>query len=153
MRRPLLALVCATFAALLAAGCASSPASSPKASGASNATSPAVTPPIPVTGTVIDHANVDDTTRGSSLSVVIDASDNYFNPTFIKATPGARVSITVDDVGKNPHTFTIAGTSINLQLSPGQSQITEVTLPMTGSLPFYCTYHQVLGMRGAFYVS
>ncbi|HWD09341.1 MAG TPA: cupredoxin domain-containing protein [Actinomycetota bacterium] len=149
MKRPLLSLLCLALVVPLATACASNP----KPSGSGGSPTPSLSPPIPVTGTVVDRANVDDTAKGSSLSVEIAAGDDYFSPTYIKAAPGAHVAITVDDVGKNPHTFTIASAGINLQLSPGQSQSTQVTLPMTGSLPFYCSYHQLLGMRGAFYVS
>jgi len=149
MPRPLASLLCLVLLAPLAAACSSSP----KSSAGGGSPTPAISPPIAVTGTVNDHANVDDSAKGSSLSVVIDAGDNYFSPTFIKAAPGAHVAITVDDIGQSPHTFTIAAAGINLQLSPGQSQSAQVTLPMAGSLPFFCSYHQLLGMKGAFYVS
>lgn len=148
MHRPLLGLLCLALCAPVVAGCAGSP----KASGGATSPTPGLTPPIPVTGTVVDRANVDVTAKGSSLSLVIDAGDNYFSPSFVKAAPGAHIAVTVDDVGQSPHTFTIASAGINLQLSPGQSQTAQVTLPMTGSLFFYCSYHQLLGMRGAFYV-
>jgi plastocyanin len=146
--RSLIGLLCLALVLPLAAACGSSP----KPSGAGGPPT-RISPPIPVTGTVNDHANVDETAKGSTLSVMIDAGDNYFSPTFIKAAPGAHVAITVDDVGQSPHTFTIDGAGINLQLSPGQSQTAQVTLPLSGSMPFYCSYHQLLGMRGAFYVS
>jgi plastocyanin len=102
---------------------------------------------------VVDSGNVDETSRGASFALTIEAHDNYFTPTFIKAVPGATVAITVKNDGQSPHTFTIDGTGVDVVLSsPGQTGKAVVKLPINGSLAFHCTYHLTLGMQGAFYV-
>jgi plastocyanin len=141
--------------AWIGGGCANGPSGSAPGASPTRASSPTatLTPPVALTGTVVDTANVDETSKGASFALTIEAHDNYFAPTFIKAVPGATVALTVRNDGQSPHTFTIAGTEVNIVLSsPGQTGTAVVKLPTNGSLAFHCTYHLTLGMQGAFYV-
>jgi plastocyanin len=90
---------------------------------------------------------------GSSMSATLEleADDNYFKPTFIKAAPGAKVSVEMKNEGSATHTFTIDGTSIDKDLEPDATATAEVTVPSSGALEFHCRFHGGAGMKGAFY--
>jgi len=108
---------------------------------------------VALSGTVTDKGHVDDTGKGANFALDVEAGDNYFAPTFVKASPGATVKVTVKNTGASPHTFTIDGTAVNIVLNtPGQSGTAMVTLPASGSLTLSCTYHKALGLQGPFYV-
>ena len=125
----------------------------PSSEGAAKPAATSGAAPVNLIGTVTDKGHVDDTGKGANFALDIEAGDNYFAPTFVKASPGATVNVTVKNTGASPHTFTIDGTAVNIVLNtPGQSGTATVTLPASGSLTFSCTYHKALGMQGAFYV-
>ena len=90
---------------------------------------------------------------GSSMSATLEleADDNYFKPTFIKAAPGAKVTVEVKNEGSTTHTFTINGASIDKTLEADSTATAEVTVPASGALEFFCKIHGSLGMKGAFY--
>jgi hypothetical protein len=47
-----------------------------------------------------------------------------------------------------PHTFTIDGQDVDVQLGAGESGQAEVTFPDSGALVFYCRFHVSGGMLG-----
>ncbi len=62
-----------------------------------------------------------DVSSKSSASVEEELDDKYFNPTFIKAKAGEKITFTVKNEGKLPHTFTSDDLSIDKQVDPGKS--------------------------------
>jgi plastocyanin len=103
-------------------------------------------------GTVNDQGNED---LGSSVqaALALEANDNSFSPTFVKAAPGATVTVDITNVGSASHTFTVNGTSIDEELEAGASSQAEVTVPANGALEFVCRFHGAAGMKGAFYTN
>ncbi|HEU5003949.1 MAG TPA: cupredoxin domain-containing protein [Actinomycetota bacterium] len=150
-------VVALSLLALFGAGCTktntglATPRESSRTTVGATPASTAVPLPTP-SGPVTDKGHVDDTNQGANVSLEINAADNYFTPTFVEVAPGATVHVTVKDTGIGVHTFTIPGTNTNIILNPGQSGAATFTLPQTGFLTFICSYHQALGMQGAFYV-
>ena len=47
------------------------------------------------------------TAAGSDVRLAMDSGDDYFSPTYIKARPGARVTLDITNIGTIAHTFTI----------------------------------------------
>src|SRR5436190_24210850 len=96
----------ATAAAALAAGilvlgaCGSGSSSASK----SKTTTAPASVPVQLTGKVTDKGTKD--VSGKS-TVEVEADDYYFNPTFLKATPGATLDVSLKNEGKQVHTFTI----------------------------------------------
>ena len=83
----------------------------------------------------------------------LEADDFYFEPTYIKVSPGQKVKLEVKNEGSATHTFTSSQLSVDDQLSPGTSKTVTVTAPMTaGVTEFHCNFHSSMGMRGAFVV-
>jgi len=81
-------------------------------------------------------------------TITVGAYDVYFDVKTINASPG-RLTVTLVNHGADPHTFTIKGTSLNLNTNPGQTATGAVTLN-TGTYRFECTFpgHAAAGMTG-----
>lgn len=107
-------------------------------------------PLVELSGTVSNHGTKD---LGTTTKLEVELDDLYFAPTFIKATPGAEVEVSLKNEGKVQHTFTIDETNTNVELAAGKSSSVKVKLPATGALAFYCNFHRGSGMQGAFSVS
>ena len=161
MRRCLLLV---TILALLATGACSSGGKKSSASSGrtSSTTEPATSTPTdasdrasdqPVTmiGPVNIHGSKDLGSK-TSADLEIDANDFYFDPTFVKAAPGTKLSVTVKNTGKAQHTFSSVVLGIDEQLAPGQQKTLTITLPKDRqAVEYHCKFHGASGMQGAFY--
>jgi plastocyanin len=105
--------------------------------------------PVELPGTVNDEGT--ETVSGDQVD--LEADDFSFGPTFLEADGGTTLTVTVENVGDAPHTFTIDDADIDEELDPGASAEVEVTVPDSGSLAFYCRLHRGQGMQGAFVVA
>ncbi len=89
----------------------------------------------------------------SDAELELEADDFYFEPTYIKVSPGQKVKLEVKNEGSATHTFTSSDLSVNDELAPDASKTVTVTAPMTAGLTeFHCNFHSSMGMRGAFVV-
>jgi len=143
--------------AFVAAGCGSSGGSdasdtTAKGSDASTtAASGSTGAPVKLDGTVNDEGTKDISGDGDKAELEMELDDNDFSPTYVKAAPGATVTVELENKGDNPHTFTLDDGSLDKKLDPGEKATVEVTVPDDGSLRFSCDYHGAMGMQGAFY--
>jgi plastocyanin len=93
-----------------------------------------------------------DVSSKSSATLEVEVDDKYFNPTFIKAKAGEKITFTVKNEGSLEHTFTSDDLSIDKTLSPGKSAKFTVTVPGSGAVfQFHCQFHEASGMAGAVY--
>jgi plastocyanin len=84
----------------------------------------------------------------------LEADDFYFQPTYVKVSPGQKVKVEIENEGSATHTFTSSELGVNDQLAPDASKTVTVTAPMTAGLTeFHCNFHSSMGMRGAFVVT
>ncbi len=110
-------------------------------------------PPVSLSGKVNNKGTK--TVKKGKIS--IEADDYYFKPTFDKAKPGTKVTVSLENEGKTQHTFTITALGIDQTLDPGQKATVDVTLPASGATNFFCRFHGPngtngdLGMQGAFF--
>lgn len=125
-------------------GVATTTAADPGGSGGSDA-------PVALQGTVNGGDAKDISADGDAADVEVEMTDNAFSPTYIKAAPGATVTVALSNQGDNPHTFTLDDGSVDQTVSPGTSATVEITVPDSGSLRFSCDFHGAMGMQGAFY--
>ena len=109
--------------------------------------------PVALQGIVNQKETKDLTASGAEVELSLEIDDFYFNPTFIKATPGAKVNVELENEGDNQHTFTIDAPKVDETLDPGKKIEVTFTLPSTGAVSFYCRFHKAQGMQGAFYVA
>jgi predicted lipoprotein with Yx(FWY)xxD motif len=110
-------------------------------------------PPVTLVGKVTDKGS--QTATGNKIAIV--ARDYSFAPTFIKAKPGATLTVTITNKGSQDHTFTVPGQNVDVTLTKGKKATVKVLVPSTGALLFYCRFHGAngssgdLGMQGAIY--
>lgn len=111
--------------------------------------------PVPMDGAVVHKGTQDDTAQGATVATTVQMGDDWFSPTFIKVSPGATLTVTVQETGDVAHTFTIDGQSVDVALSrKGSVKTVTVTGPVDGHpVVFYCKYHRSSGMQGAIYVN
>jgi plastocyanin len=127
-------------------GCGSS--SDDSGSSGSGSTSSA---PVDI-GNVMNKGSKDISSEAAP-KLEVEADDTYFKPTFIKAKPGAKVTVELHNEGGSEHTFTIDGTDVDQDLAPDAKADVSVTVPQNGALEFHCRFHGSAGMKGAFYTA
>jgi plastocyanin len=93
-----------------------------------------------------------DVSSKSSATLEEELDDKYFNPTFIHAKAGEKITFKVKNEGSLLHTFTSDDLSIDKQVNPGKSTKFTVTVPSDGAVfQFHCQIHELSGMVGAVY--
>ena len=97
-----------------------------------------------------DHGTKD--VSGES-SVELEQDNFYFEPTILKGSPGQELTIELSNEGSALHNFSIPDQSIDQDVQPDTKGEVTVTLPDSGTLVFFCKYHQSRGMVGALEVS
>ena len=138
---------------LAAAACAKSTnagsSNTPTATASSNAA------PVSLPGKVTNKGTKDLSAMGTSVHFTLEAdNDNgqfYFNPTFLKITPGSKITVELENEGSTEHNFSIEALGVNQDLAKGQKKTITFTLPANGAVNFFCEYHHNLGMQGAFF--
>lgn len=82
-------------------------------------------------------------------SVELEQDNFYFEPTVLEGTPGQKLTIELSNEGSALHNFSIPDESIDQDVQPdGKGEVT-VTFPDSGTLVYFCKYHQSQGMVGA----
>ena len=101
-----------------------------------------------------DHGSKDVSgTDEIDLEADNDGSDFYFEPTVLQGEPGQTLKIDVENEGDVAHNFTIDDQNIDVDIQPGEKQEATVTFPESGTVAFYCEFHESQGMGGALSVS
>jgi plastocyanin len=133
-------VVAAAALTLLAAACgsSSSPSSSGSSSGGTTSSSSAGT------------GGGATTTSGGGGSGASTETISQANYTFTPSKPSVKSGDTVtikNTTTDTPHNFTVTGQNIGVTLQPGKSAKVKIDLP-PGTYPFFCSFHQSLGMTG-----
>ncbi len=92
-----------------------------------------------------DHGTKDASGK-SSLELEVD--EYYFDPTFIKGTPGQTVTLEISSDSTVTHNFTLKSQNIDQDIAPKGKAEVKVTIPQSGILQFFCKYHAEQGMNG-----
>jgi plastocyanin len=103
--------------------------------------------PVALEGDVNNKGTAEIT--GDEIEIEVD--DFYFEPTFLKGTPGATVHVVLANEGDAAHTFTSDALGVDEEIAPGATVEVDVTLPMEGAVQFHCDFHDGMGMQGAFF--
>ncbi|MEQ4208211.1 cupredoxin domain-containing protein [Actinopolymorpha sp. B17G11] len=148
-------LIVVLISVLSLTGCGGDP--EPARSGAATPKPAKATPTLQIgskaelAGVRANYHGTKDITGARKVSIEIE--DNYFSPTVIKGTPGQRIVVSLENESQSPHTFTIAGTYVDMQIQPGGVSEVPVRLPKSGNLSFFCTFQKKNGMAGVFNAS
>jgi plastocyanin len=90
------------------------------------------------------------TESATSGETKIAMEDNMFVPATLSVSSGTTLEL--DNEGQSPHTFTIDGQNVDVQVNAGENGTATINLP-AGSYDFYCKFHKSLGMTGTLTVS
>jgi plastocyanin len=86
-------------------------------------------------------------------STKISAQDFFFTPANLTGTGGQKLTITLSNDGSAAHNFSITDQNIDVTVQPGQTQDIKVAFPDSGSVQFFCSFHQSQGMVGSLTVA
>src|SRR5262245_58508961 len=94
---------------------------------------------------VSDHGTKD---VSGSTSVSLEADDFYFEPTFLKGTPGQKTTLTIENESSTLHNFSVPAMALDKDIAPNGDTTIDVVFPDSGVLLFVCKYHTGQGMNG-----
>ncbi|MCU1452878.1 MAG: cytochrome [Acidimicrobiales bacterium] len=135
-------------AGLLASGCGkSSKSASTTTAATGGAGGSGLAQQAGLKGTTDEHGSASVAAGGT---VTVELHDVYFQPTYIKAPSGAKITLVLKNVGKLPHTFTLDAGGVDEKLSPGETKSVSLNAPAQLSGAFHCRFHQGSGMQGGF---
>jgi plastocyanin len=97
-----------------------------------------------------DHGS-QDVAGDSELDLELD--DFYFEPTVLTGSAGETLTLDLENEGDTEHNFSLTDQGIDQDVGAGEKAEVNVTFPDSGTLVFFCKYHQDMGMRGALRVS
>jgi plastocyanin len=83
----------------------------------------------------------------------VEADDFYFEPTVLTGEPGQKISIHIENEGDSTHNFSISDQGVDEDVDSGDEVDVDVTFPDSGTLVYFCKFHQGQGMLGGLEVS
>jgi len=109
--------------------------------GTTTSGSPATTPP----------SESPSASGGGPTTTTLTARDNVFDPSTFTFPAGQK--ITLKNLGKNLHNFSVEGQSIDHDIKSGETEVESLELA-PGTYTFFCKYHRAaFGMQGTITVS
>ena len=95
--------------------------------------------------TFSDHGTKD--VKGKGV-LDLEADNYYFDPTFLRGTPGQKINIQIKNDSGTLHNFSIPEQQIDVDIPRKGKVVVEVTFPSSGVVRFLCKYHSSRGMNG-----
>jgi YVTN family beta-propeller protein len=95
--------------------------------------------------TYADHGTKDVRNRST---LELEADDYYFSPTFLRGTPGQRLTLLLENEASTLHNISIPALGIDKDVPPQGKVQVDVTFPASGVVAFSCKFHGPLGMNG-----
>jgi plastocyanin len=91
-----------------------------------------------------DDSGTDDSAGGGHAGgdVALTADNYAFSPTSLEVASGSEINVENANSG-TPHTFTVDGTDVDLELSPGDVEDVEIDLD-PGTYSFHCRFHAAM---------
>ena len=88
---------------------------------------------------------------GGKADVSASVNNYLFMPKTVKVNSGDTIEVSNDNT-RTPHTFTVVGEDVDLELAPQTSETTTIDLP-AGTYQLICRFHEQLGMKGTLKVT
>jgi plastocyanin len=95
--------------------------------------------------TFADHGTKD--VKGKS-EVELEADSFYFSPTFLRGTPGHKLTLEVENESSDLHNLSLPAQAMDQDLPAKGKMTIAVTFPQSGTVWFFCKYHTSQGMNG-----
>ncbi len=86
-----------------------------------------------------DEANPPEGCTDPVATTTVELADFTFRPDCLSADAGA--TITLDNTGDAPHTFTVTGTDVDLEVDAGTSVDASLSGVDPGTYAVTCTFH------------
>ena len=111
-------------------------------------TTPAPTAQAPTQGsvTISDHGTL--AVKGKQ-EIELEADEYYFKPTFLQGTPGQRLKLEVENESGTLHNISLPEQHLDVDIPPKGKVMVDVVFPASGTVRFFCKFHEALGMHGA----
>lgn len=93
-----------------------------------------------------DHGTED---VSGEASVELELDDFYFEPTILEGEPGEQITLKAANEGDEAHTFTSDDLGVDQVFQPGEEHDLTITFPDSGTVVFFCRFHEARGMVGA----
>ena len=88
---------------------------------------------------------------GAKADVSASVNNYLFMPKTVKVKSGDTIEVRNDNT-RTPHTFTVVGEDVDLELAPQTSETATIDLE-PGTYQLICRFHEQLGMKGKLQVS
>ena len=88
---------------------------------------------------------------GANADVSVSLNNYLFDPATVRVSSGDVVAVRNGNA-KTPHTFTVVGEDIDLELAPLTTETTTIDLA-PGTYQLICRFHESLGMKATLKVS
>jgi plastocyanin len=88
---------------------------------------------------------------GAKADVSASVNNYLFMPETVKVKGGDTLEVTNGNA-RTPHTFTVVGEDVDLELAPLTSETTTIDLAR-GTYQLICRFHEQLGMKGTLKVT
>jgi YVTN family beta-propeller protein len=111
----------------------------------------APTAPAPTHGTmtISDHGTLE--VKGQT-TIELEADEYYFKPTFLQGAPGQRLQLEIENESGTLHNISLPEQHLDMDIPPKGTVKVEVVFPASGTVRFFCKFHEALGMHGALHV-
>ncbi|MGB8649773.1 MAG: cupredoxin domain-containing protein [Mycobacteriales bacterium] len=133
--------------ALVTAGCGASSGYGGQAARTTGASPSRAAGAGTVDGQLVNDGGTLDATGRTTVDV--SASDFAFSPSTILARPGQVLTLVVHNGSKTPHNISATSEHVSRDLAPGSTQRVTLTVPASGRLVFFCSFHAASGMAGS----
>jgi YVTN family beta-propeller protein len=110
---------------------------------------PTAPAPTPGTMTISDHGTLE--VKGQT-TIELEADEYYFKPTFLQGTPGQRLKLEIENESGTLHNISLPEQHLDMDIPPKGTVTVEVVFPASGTVRFFCKFHEALGMHGALHV-
>ena len=74
-----------------------------------------------------------------TTSTSVEMDDFSYGPACVQVDPGG--TLTLDNVGAAPHTFTVEGTEVSVDVAAGAQGSADLSGVAAGTYTVLCTYH------------
>lgn len=107
---------------------------------------PTAQSPTHSTVTISDHGTLE--VKGQT-TVELEADEYYFKPTFLQGAPGQRLTLKIENESGTLHNLSLPAQQLDVDIPPRGKVAVEVVFPASGTIRFFCKFHEALGMHGA----
>jgi len=78
----------------------------------------------------------------------LEADNYYFEPTFLRGSPGQKLKVEIENESGTLHNFSIPDQHLDVNIPPKGKVVVAIAFPSSGVVRFFCRFHSELGMEG-----